>query len=83
MIVNVFQESKMIVLPDNVFLFWNFTYNTQETNLFDIAAFCNNKQPEVKNMTNVYICRLHRRSSGPLRKHGLSSEGSKAHVCRL
>ena len=57
MIVNVFQESKMFY--QTMFFCFETLQNTQETNLFDIAAFCNSKQPEVKNMTNVYICRLH------------------------
>ena len=48
-----------------------------------IAAFCNNKWPQVKTMTNVYIFHLNRHSNGPLRKLGLSLACSKGHICRL
>ena len=73
-------------------------YNTQERYLFDtscyfvisqqflfasIVAFCNNKWPQVKNVTNIYNFPLRWHSNGPLRKHSLSSVGLKGHVCRL
>ena len=63
------------------------TFNTQETYLFErsctIAAHFKNIMTSCKkfNSLTVFACVVH--SNGPLRKHGLSSEGSKGQVCRL
>ena len=48
-----------------------------------LSRFGITSRSQVKNVTNLYVFCLRRHSNGPLRKHGLSSTGSKGQVYRL
>ena len=81
---NVFMFETLHVTPRRHICLTQAAILSSTSNFFaTIAAFCNIQQPQVKNRTNVYVFCLNWHNNGPLRKLGLSSVGSKGHICRL
>ena len=73
------------VSPKTIFLIETLP-NTQETYSFDTSCYYFYLPAiswQLKNTTNVYVFRLRQHFNEPLRKHRLSSAGSKGHVCRV